>query len=35
MTNKKLFGAKKDFEADVVQSVEEDNPGEEHTRHLS
>lgn len=28
MTNKKLVGAKKNFEADVVQSVEEDNPSE-------
>ena len=28
MTNKKLVGAKKDFEADVVQSVEEGNPSE-------
>lgn len=28
MTNKKLYGAKKDFEADVVQSIEEGNPSE-------
>ncbi len=28
MTNKKLYGAKKDFEADVVQSTEEGNPSE-------
>lgn len=28
MTNKKLVGAKKDFEADVVQSVQEGNPSE-------
>ncbi|UJO99696.1 MAG: hypothetical protein LZF64_10940 [Nitrosomonas sp.] len=28
MTNKKLVGVKKDFEAEVVQSVEEGNPSE-------
>ena len=28
MTNKKLYGAKKDSEPDVVQSVEEGNPSE-------
>ena len=28
MTNKKLYGTKKDFEIDVVRSVEEGNPSE-------